>query len=183
MATVTKTRTYSSGDTLTASNYNSDRDEIISGINDITNAQIDGSAAISESKLAFSGSGHGHTGTSDGKVITVRRGYGFYISGAASVANDLSWNPTAPAAQTATRLAVHCQVAPTGASLTVRVYNITQGATVASLTLSAAATDGNTSTMTTAAIAQNDVLRVDCTAIGSSVAGSNISVSLDCTQP
>ena len=52
MATVTKTRTYQSGDTLTASNYNDDRDEVISGVNSIVNAQINASAAIALSKLA-----------------------------------------------------------------------------------------------------------------------------------
>jgi hypothetical protein len=52
MATVTKTRTYSTGDTLTASNYNADRDEIIDGVNSVVNAQISASAAIDLSKLA-----------------------------------------------------------------------------------------------------------------------------------
>lgn len=52
MATVTKTRTYSTGGSLTASNYNDDRDEIISGVNSIVNAQIAGGAAIDASKIA-----------------------------------------------------------------------------------------------------------------------------------
>jgi putative exporter of polyketide antibiotics len=51
MATVSKTRTYSTGGTLTASNYNADRDEIIAGVNSVTNAQIASDAGIEGSKL------------------------------------------------------------------------------------------------------------------------------------
>ena len=36
----------------------------------ILNADINGSAAIDESKLLFSGSGHAHTGTSDGSLLS-----------------------------------------------------------------------------------------------------------------
>jgi hypothetical protein len=52
MAVVSKTRTYSSGDILTAQFYNEDRDEIIAGVNSITDAQISGTAAIQLTKLA-----------------------------------------------------------------------------------------------------------------------------------
>jgi len=52
MAIVSKTRTYSSGDILTAQFYNEDRDEIIAGANSITDAQISGTAGIQLTKLA-----------------------------------------------------------------------------------------------------------------------------------
>lgn len=54
MAQVTKTRTYASGtpSNLSAANYDADRDEIITGVNDITNAQINASAAIAATKLS-----------------------------------------------------------------------------------------------------------------------------------
>lgn len=52
MAVVNKTRTYSSGDILTANFYNEDRDEIIAGVNDIEDAQISGIAGIQLTKLA-----------------------------------------------------------------------------------------------------------------------------------
>lgn len=55
MAVVTKTRTYGTNDTLTASYYNADRDEIIAGVNSIVNAQIAVSAAIDYSKLNLTG--------------------------------------------------------------------------------------------------------------------------------
>jgi hypothetical protein len=53
MAQVTKTRTYSSGGQLTASNYNADRDEIIAGVNTIDTAQLN-SNAITTAKIADS---------------------------------------------------------------------------------------------------------------------------------
>lgn len=52
MAVVAKTRVYSSGDILTAQFYNEDRDEIIAGVNSITDAQVSGSAGIQLTKLA-----------------------------------------------------------------------------------------------------------------------------------
>lgn len=52
MATVTKTRSYSTGSQITAGNYNDDRDEIIAGVNDIVNAQINAAAAIAATKIA-----------------------------------------------------------------------------------------------------------------------------------
>lgn len=52
MAVVTATRDYETGDSLTAANYDADRDEIISGVNSIVNAQVNASAAIALSKLA-----------------------------------------------------------------------------------------------------------------------------------
>jgi len=55
MSVVVKTRTYTTGDTLSASNYNADRDEIIAGVNSIVNAQIAAGAAIEYAKLNLTG--------------------------------------------------------------------------------------------------------------------------------
>jgi hypothetical protein len=71
MAIVTKTRTYNTGDSLPAGYYNADRDEIITGVNAIDNAQISASAGILESKIAFSAGGHDHSGAGYGKKILV----------------------------------------------------------------------------------------------------------------
>lgn len=69
MAIVTPTRTYNTGDSITADYYNQDRDEIIAGVNSIDNAQIAPAAAIVESKIAFTAGGHGHSGGTDGKQL------------------------------------------------------------------------------------------------------------------
>jgi len=52
MAQVTKTRTYEAGDQLTNAYYNDDRDEVIAGVNSISNAQIAANADIASSKIA-----------------------------------------------------------------------------------------------------------------------------------
>ncbi len=52
MATVTVSRTYTTGSQLTASNYNDDRSEIIAGVNNIDNTQIITGADIAPSKIA-----------------------------------------------------------------------------------------------------------------------------------
>ena len=86
MATVTKTRTYASSEQLTADNYNDDRDEIIDGVNDITNAQINASAAIAESKLSFdTSSGHDHDGTDSKRVSGTILGAGHKLATASTV--------------------------------------------------------------------------------------------------
>lgn len=52
MATVSITRTYSTGQQLSATNYNDDRTEIVAGVNSINNSQIASDAAISASKIS-----------------------------------------------------------------------------------------------------------------------------------
>jgi len=72
MAQVVKTRTYGTNDSLSASNYNDDRDEVIAGVNSIDDSQISPSAAISEGKVNFSGSlGHTHNITSGTPIPVV----------------------------------------------------------------------------------------------------------------
>lgn len=52
MSQVNITRTYSTGGSLPASNYNDDRTEIVAGVNSIDNTQISSSAGIEASKIA-----------------------------------------------------------------------------------------------------------------------------------
>ena len=52
---VSKSRVYADGDSMTADNYNDDRDEVIAGVNSITNAQVAAAAAIAYSKLNLTG--------------------------------------------------------------------------------------------------------------------------------
>lgn len=70
MATVTKTRTYATGGTLTAPNYNDDRDEIITGVNNIDNTQIISGAAIAPSKIAGTAATLTGTETLTNKTLT-----------------------------------------------------------------------------------------------------------------
>lgn len=184
MANTSRVTTWNSGDTLTAAALNGEFNNLLTGgINNIQDANVANGAAILEAKIAFSGSGHGHTGGSDGKKIVVNRGFGFYIAGSPSVANDLSWDPIAPEAMTCTKIWAYCKTAPTGTNLILRIFNITQNATVGSVTINTSATSGNSVSFTTPAIAQADVLRIDCTTADSNSIGANISIVLETTQP
>lgn len=184
MGTITRGYTYTAGNTITAAQNEANETTIYNEFNgNIDNDNIKSSAAIAESKIAFNTSaGHDHDGT-DSKKITINRAFGFFISGTPSVANDLSWNPTSPQAMTAVKTWAYCRTAPTGAGLIARIYNVTQAAVIGSVTINASATTGTSTTYTTSAIAAGDVLRCDITQIGSTVAGSNISVILEATQP
>lgn len=184
MGVITRPNDYSDGNVLTAAQLDADFNTIYSEFNgNIDNANIAADAAIDESKIAFNTTtGHTHDGV-DSYLIQVNRAFGFYIAGTPSVANDLGWNPTSPQAMTAVKMWAKCKTAPTGADLIVRVYNVTDGAIVATCTIAAGATTGNNASMTTAAITAGDVLRVDVTQVGSTVPGADISVILECTQP
>lgn len=204
MATVTRTTTWSDGQVLTATALNGEFNNLLNALalsnsdiasnagivysklnltSSIVSADLNSSLTLAESKVVFSGSGHGHTGGTDGKIITVRRGYGFFNAGPNAVANDVSWNPTAPAAQTATGLYLYAKTPPVGSSITVNIYNITQARIIATASISSGASTGSTISMTNAAISANDVLRMDVTVVGSSTAGSDVSAVLDVTQP
>lgn len=180
--TPTRTTVWVSQQTLTASALNGEFNNLLSAPS-IVNADIASGAAIVESKVLFSGSGHGHTGGTDGKLITINRAFGFFVPGTPSVANDLSWNPTAPQGMTAIKIWAYARTAPSGASLTVQVYDVTQARVVASVSIVSGANSGNSTSMTNAAITAGDVLRCDVTNVGSSTPGSNVSVILECTQP
>lgn len=184
MGSITRPYTYTPGNTITAAQNESNETTIYNEFNgNIDNANIKSSAAIVEAKIAFDTSaGHSHDG-SDSKLIQVNRGFGFFISGSPSVADDLSWNPTAPQAVTAVKIWVKCKVAPTGANLIIRVYNITQAAVIGSATITAGSTTGTSTTFTTPAIAAGDVLRADVTQIGSTIAGQDISITFETSQP
>lgn len=183
MSVISRVTTWSDNQVLTASALNGEFNNILNDYNGaITNANISAAAAISESKITFSGSGHGHTGGSDGKVISKQVSYGSLIPGTPAVANDLGINPRVRATTTATRISAYARTAPTGADLIVRVQNITQGNTVATLTITASTQSATTTSMTSASLASGDFLRFDVTQIGSTVAGANITVQLDGTE-
>jgi hypothetical protein len=104
--------------------------------------------------------------------------YGFSIPGALAIANNLSWNPTVPFTSQVSTMYAYVKTAPVGSSLTVQVYNITQSQIVASLSISAGSNTATTTSMTNASVNAGDVLRLDVTAIGSTTAGSDVSVIL-----
>lgn len=187
MATVTRTTTFQDGNTLTASQLNGEFNNLLNALS-LMNSDVASNAAIASSKLSFGGtSGQYLKSNGDGTLayaaLTVNRAFGFFVAGTVSIANDQSWDPTSPQAMTALKLWVYAQTQPVGSSLTVRIFNITQNATVTTVSITAGTSSANTTSMTTASIAAGDVLRCDITAIGSSTPGANITAILECSQP
>lgn len=97
-------------------------------------------------------------------------------SGAATVANNVL-PPGIRAGYTTTLSAIYvrCGTAPTGSGLTVRVNQ--NGTGIQTLTIAAAGTS-QSATGLTIAVAAGDVFTFDITAIGSTIAGSDIAVDL-----
>ena len=72
MGLVSKTKTFSSGETIQAADHNSNFDTLYTLVNgNIENANIKSSAGIVESKITFSATGHAHAGGADGKQIEI----------------------------------------------------------------------------------------------------------------
>lgn len=187
MANVTRTTIWSDNQVLTAAALNGEFNNLLNSPN-IVNADISAGAAIAPSKITFGGS-NGQYLQSNGSggltysSVSINRGFGFYVAGVPSVSNDLSWNPIAPQAMTAVKIWAYCKTAPTGSAVILRLFNITQGAVIGSVTINTSATSGNATSFTTSAIAQGDVLRIDVTQADSNSVGANYSVVLETTQP
>lgn len=187
MGTVTKPTTFADGTIPTAAQFNGDFDTIYSEFNgSITNANISASAAIAESKLAFNTStGHDHDG-SDSKLIQVNRAFVWFISGTLTTGTSQGPRYIAPQAMTIVKAWLIVRTAPTSAAILIDINK--NGSTIWSTqgnraTVAAAATTGNTTTFNTTALAAGDYLDLDIDQIGSSVAGVDLTVVLECSQP
>lgn len=187
MAQVTRTTNWISGQVLTASALNTEFDNLLNSLN-IVNADISASADITPSKILFAGT-DGQYLQSNGSgglnytSVSINRAFGWFIAGSPTVANDLSWDPIAPEAMTAIKIWAYCRTAPTGSGIVIRIFNVTQGVAVGSVTISTSATSGSSTSFTTSAISQGDVLRIDVTTSDSNSIGANISVVLEASQP
>lgn len=171
----------------TASQFNGDFDTIYSEFNgNITNANVSASAAIAESKIAFNTStGHSHNG-SDSKLISVNRAFSWYVSGTLVTGTNNGPRYVAPQALTIVKVWLIVRTAPTGADLTIDIHK--NGTTIWSTQgnrakVVAGATTGNTTTFNTTALAAGDYLDLDIDVVGSSVAGVDLTVVLETSQP
>lgn len=81
-----------------------------------------------------------------------------------------------PAATTLRAVFVNVGTAPTGHALTVLVKR--SGTTLATVNVAASATSGSSSGLSTA-LAKGDLLTVDISAVGSTVAGSDVLVTIE----
>lgn len=101
----------------------------------------------------------------------------FSVVGSLVVANALTPNWIVPPnVNEINRIDAVVKVAPTGAALNLRLYNITQAAEVGTVSIAAGATTGSNTTITNPTLTLSDVIRLDCTQIGSTIAGSDVTV-------
>lgn len=72
MGLVSKTKTFSSGETIEATDHNSNFDTLYTLVNgNIEDSNIKSSAGIAESKITFSATGHAHAGGTDGQQVQI----------------------------------------------------------------------------------------------------------------
>jgi hypothetical protein len=72
MAQINKPKTFTPGQTVSASDHNSNFDTAYAEINGkLDNANFANNAALAESKITFSGSGHDHSGGANGKNVDI----------------------------------------------------------------------------------------------------------------
>jgi hypothetical protein len=187
MGTVTKSTTFVDGTVPTASQFNGDFDTIYNEFNgSIENANIDASAGISESKISFdTTAGHDHDGT-DSKKISLYRAFVWYVSGTLVTGTSVGARYVAPQNLTITKCWLSARTAPTGSAILVDINlnGTTIWATQANrATITAGSTTGNTTTFDTTAITAGQYLDLDIDQVGSTIAGVDLTIVLECTQP
>jgi len=189
MAQVTKTRTYSTGNSLTAANYNADRDEIINGVNSINNSQIASDANIDASKLnldvanVVKVTNLNPVGLSAGQVLKVNsagtavegggagRGFTWGVVGTLTVADEQGMKFIVPQNMTVNKL----WAKTTSGTCTIRIQE--DDTTIGTLAVTSSV--GSTTSFSDTSIAAGSVLTLDITEVSS---GVDVYVTLEATQ-
>lgn len=167
MALVSRSRNYVTGDSLPADYYDADLDEIVAGVNSITNAQIASNAAIADSKISFSGSANtypkanGSGGLTWG-ALTANNGFGFLIKGSLTVADEQSMKWPIPTGMTVTNI----WHKTTSGTATIRIQTNTTDIVTG---LSSSSSLTNTTSFSSTALTQGQILTLDVTATSSGV--------------
>ena len=181
MGSISKGKTWADNENITYTDLNGNFDTIYNEFNgNIDNANIDSSAAISESKIAFSTStGHDHDGV-DSKAIP--KGLVFTVTGTLTTGTSVAPLLIATGTLTISKVYVNCKTAPTGASILVdinkngtSIWNTTQANRAA---ITAGNTSGTQTSFDTTSLTEGDVLTVDIDQVGSSVAGADLTITI-----
>lgn len=186
MGLVTLPTTLVDGTIPTASQFNNDYSTIYNEFNgNISNANIASNAAIAESKLAFNtASGHIHDGVTS-KAIGKNRAFAFYVSGTLVAGTNNGPRYIVPQTMTIVKVWLIARTGPTGQAILIDINK--NGTTIWTSqgnrgTIAAGATAGNTTTFDVTALVAGDYLDFDIDQVGSSVAGVDITVVLECSQ-
>lgn len=181
MGTITKPKTWADNEAVTYTDMNSDFDTIYNEFNGgIDNANVDASAAIVESKIAFNTStGHSHDG-SDSKAIP--RGFVWTIPSFLYTGTSVPPVLVATQSLTISKWYLNVKTAPTDADLIIdinkngtSIWNTTQ-ANRAKIT--AGNTSGSGTSFDTTSLVEGDVLTIDIDQVGSTVAGADLTITL-----
>ena len=160
MSIISQQTTAVTGATITAAVWNDEWSNLLDDYNgSITNANISATAAIAESKLTFSGSGHGHTGGTDGKEISTNRGFTWGIAGTLTVANEQSMKYVVPQTLTSAKLWAYTD----SGTCTIRIQKDTKDVG----TLEVTGSVGSTTSFSSAGLTAGQTLTLDITAISS----------------
>ena len=187
MGLITKQKSWVDEENVTYTDINANFDNVYNEVNgSLDNNNIDGSAAIAESKLAFdTASGHNHDGTNS-KLIPANAIW--TVVGTLTTSTDAGPWLYIKNARTITAIAGIVKTAPTGANIIIDIEKSTDnGANWTSiwnttpanrLTISATNREGTQTSFDTTAVSAGDYLRVAIDSVGSSVAGSDLTVNL-----
>lgn len=181
MATITRQYDYTAGSTINPDENDANESALYNLVNgNIDNDNIKPAAGIVESKIAFSASGHGHTGGSDGKLIP--KGYAVAITGTLTTGTSLTPAMVCIAAQTITKVYAKAKTGPSGASILIdinkngtSIWNTTQANRLA---IASGATYGTQTSFDTTTLVEGDIITFDIDQVGSSTAGADITIIL-----
>lgn len=189
MSIIIKPKTFEDNENVVYSDLNSLFDRIYNDYNgNITNANVSSSAAIAESKISFSSTGHTHNGIDS--ALIPQGGVLFSIPGELFVDNNYVY--TTPVIfdsnRNLTKCRVVCGTAPTGSDIIVDVQrSIDNGATFSSLwntntqnrpKITANNKVGSTTSFDISTIEAEMILIVKVLQVGSTVAGSDLTIEL-----
>lgn len=205
MSIISRVTTWSDNQVLTASALNGEFNNIVNDYNGgITNANISASAAIGWSKVSKVGSvlddiaDVSASSPTTNQVlqwsgsawapgtVSVNRAFAWFVPGTLITGTNNGPRYVAPQALTIVKVWLIVRTAPTGAAILIDINK--NGSTIWSTqgnrgTIAATATAGNTTTFDTTALAAGDYLDLDIDQIGSSVAGVDLTVVLETSQP
>lgn len=174
-------KTWADAENVNYTDLNTNFSDIYNEFNgNIENANIKSSAAIAESKVAFNTStGHSHDGT-DSKAIP--KGFVWTIEGIVDTGTSVTPALIATGPMTLSKWYLNIKTAPTGASLIIdinkngtSIFNTHQSYRP---TLTASSTSSSGINFDTTSLVEGDILTIDVDQVGSTVQGSDITITL-----
>ena len=176
---------FTAGTVIKSADVNQNFSDINSKLFDLKNENINASAAIVDTKLATIATANKVNGSAlVAETINGVKGQFFWgLGGTQIFAPNVSFEYEATCTLTITGIELRAKTGPTGSALIIDINK--NGTTIFGVKpqINAGATvDAGVATLTTTTLAAGDSLTVDVDAVGSTIAGADISVILKVTQ-